>query len=640
LRIAAFVPLVAVSFAACIIPTKDNPATCSTNAECASQVCNLATYYCEPVGVDSGLPDDRPADAILVFDSGDDVSAETNIPIDVPLDQQYVDAAVDTRVPDAAGTCGTNADCPDSMKAFCVAGICVGCQPGLDGGASMCTAPTSVCDTITGRCVGCTASRQCSSAAAPVCDTTKNVCAACTADLQCQTKNATLPACRSDGQCVQCTATTASTSCTGPTPVCNTTTNTCAQCTASANCTGTTPICGSAEKCQACATDPDCAGLNDPARGSCTSTGACVQCTAANASKCAGTTSVCNTTSNKCVECLTNATCSGAAPICAIATSTCRGCANVADCTGFAGRTACAASGACVQCTDNTTCSGMTPICATGANACRKCGSDAECSTVGPGVCLTDGHCATDAQTVYVGTVGAAICSETNAGTVQAPVCSVQAGVTLAKKNSAVVVLIRGALSPASANIAVASPLTIAGKSTAIISPTASPGADTLTITSGEIYLRNLTIQGSTSPATGMGVKAAPDPGSTVTLHIDTCAVVNHPGGGILLNGAAFDIKNTTVSNNGSGSLGAITWGGILTNNPPSGGPMSLASVTIKDNGQVGLVCSASIAATTTFLASGNNNGSIKPTDQVGTSCGITTCVPASTTCGAQSQPQ
>jgi hypothetical protein len=133
-----------------------------------------------------------------------------------------------------------------------------------------------------------------------------------------------------------------------------------------------------------------------------------------------------------------------------------------------------------------------------------------------------------------------------------------------------------------------------------------------------------------------MGINAL----TGTTLHVDTCSVMNNPGGGILLNGAAFDIKNTTISNNGSGSLGSATWGGVYINNPPSSGTTTLSNVTIQNNGQVGLVCSASITSTTSVLASGNNNGSTKATDQIGNACGIASCSSAGTTCGVQSQPQ
>jgi hypothetical protein len=110
-------------------------------------------------------------------------------------------------------------------------------------------------------------------------------------------------------------------------------------------------------------------------------------------------------------------------------------------------------------------------------------------------------------------------------------------------------------LAAATPNIGVSSPLTIVGRNAAVLTPSA--GGDAITITSGEIYLRNLTIQGTASPKTGIGINAAPTSGSAVTLHMDTCAVTNNPGGGILLNGAAFDIKNTTVTGNGLGAMPA-----------------------------------------------------------------------------------
>jgi hypothetical protein len=247
---------------------------------------------------------------------------------------------------------------------------------------------------------------------------------------------------------------------------------------------------------------------------------------------------------------------------------------------------------------------------------------------------MADGHCAIDSEAVYVGTLGAAICSETNAGTASAPVCSLQIGVSLAKSGSKPVIVIRGSLAAGSTSVSVSSPLIIVGKNAAKIIPSA--GGDAITITAGEVYLRNLTIQGIASPASGMGINAT----AGTTLHLDTCAVVNNPGGGILLNGAAFDIKNTAVSNNGSGSLGGFSWGGVLADNPPTGGPTTLSNVTIQSNGQVGLVCSGIIAASTSVLATGNVNGSTKAIDQISTSCGITACAATSVTCGVQSQPQ
>jgi hypothetical protein len=247
---------------------------------------------------------------------------------------------------------------------------------------------------------------------------------------------------------------------------------------------------------------------------------------------------------------------------------------------------------------------------------------------------MVDGHCAADAETIYVGTLGTVTCSESNSGTLQAPVCSVQNGVSLAKSGGKAVVVVRGTLTAATTNIAASAPLTIVGRSTSAVL-TAAAGGDCLTITAGEIHLRNLTIQGGTS--TGMGINAAPTGGNTVTLDMDTCAIINNPGGGILLNGAAFDIRNTSITGNGPGTIIAtgLVWGGIkVDSQPPSGSTTSLNLVTITNNKQIGLSCAGGITGVGVF-ATGSAGGI-----DIGSTCGVTACTPASTTCGTQAQPQ
>jgi hypothetical protein len=184
-------------------------------------------------------------------------------------------------------------------------------------------------------------------------------------------------------------------------------------------------------------------------------------------------------------------------------------------------------------------------------------------------------------------------------------------------------VVLTGAL--ADFSIAVPSKvLTVAGKS-AVLTPAAF--ANGIDITSGTVYLRNITIQGATS--TGIGINAAPPGGSTVTLYLSGCKVTNNAGGGILLNGAAFDIENTTVTGNGPGNFGGLTtWGGVLVNTPPTGGPAILNLVTVQSNNPVGISCSGTITGTG-VLATGNLSTQITP------SCGFTSCA-AGTGCGAQ----
>jgi hypothetical protein len=169
------------------------------------------------------------------------------------------------------------------------------------------------------------------------------------------------------------------------------------------------------------------------------------------------------------------------------------------------------------------------------------------------------------------------------------------------------------------------------GKNSAVIVP--ASGADGLTIASGEIYLRGISIQGTAS--SGIGINAAPTGGNTVTLHMDSCAVSNNGGGGILLNGAAFDIKNTTITGNRA-NIDSTPWGGIYVQSLPASGPMILDFVTIQNNLGPGLVCALTTAIQGTgILATGNMAGEIT------TSCSVTSCSAsdASASCGAQSAP-
>jgi hypothetical protein len=488
-----------------------------------------------------------------------------------------------------------NGDCVDPAKGFCVAGVCTGCSAALcalaiDGGTAVC----ATSGTAAGKCVECAANGECSK------NPTKgfcvnNACTGCTTSL-CGGKV--------DGGASLICATTGAAA------------GQCVECVDSAGCT------------------------KDPGKGFCVSN-ACMGCQGAGAGACGGAKPACATAggaAGQCVECVDNTGCTASVAKGFCVGNACMGC-TAALCAGRTdGKTACASAGTlagqCVTCTSNAQCAGTAPICASATDTCRACPNDGECSATGPGVCMTDGHCATDGEAIYVGTLGSATCSPSNAGTSQAPVCSAQAGVGLAKSGAKAIVVIRGTLAAGSATISVTSPLTIVGRNSAVLTP-ADPGADAITITSGDITLRNLTIQGTARPKTGIGINAYPAPGSTVTLHMDTCAVKNNPGGGILLNGAAFDIKNTTVTGNGSGTFLGLPWGGVLVQSPPTGGPTNLSLVTVQTNDGGGVTCSAGIQGSG-VLSSGNTN----TVNQIGPACAITACTPASATCGTQAQPQ
>jgi hypothetical protein len=239
-----------------------------------------------------------------------------------------------------------------------------------------------------------------------------------------------------------------------------------------------------------------------------------------------------------------------------------------------------------------------------------------------------DGHCATDAETVYVqNVVGTCVDSGTNAGSAATPFCTARYAVTTAISTSGKdLVVAKGTV----ADFSIATPsktLTVVGQN-ATITP-GGAGADGIDITSGTVYLRGLTVQGATS--TGMGINAAPTTGSTVTLYMNSCKVTNNAGGAILLNGAAFDIENTTVTGNGPGTLGVASWGGILVNALPTSGSTNLNLVTVQNNNGGGIACSGPIQGTG-VLSTGNTN----TVSQIGPACGFTSCTAAGTSCGAQ----
>jgi hypothetical protein len=599
------------------LPTESAPVSCTTDKECtdigAGLRCDLTRKVCVCAGgyfpgcdkgADGGPSADGPSDlpvsqpdAVVQPDviAPLDVIVQPDVPVDVavvdtPADLSLPDTVIDSRVPDASGTCGTSSDCPDPSKSFCVGGVCTGCSTILcasrvDGGTAVC----ATSGTAAGKCVECVADAQCAgNPAKGFC--VNNACTGCTI---------ALCAGKVDG---------------GASLICAT--------------SGT-----AAGQCVECMADAQC--TKDPAKGFCTNN-ACTGCTTA---LCAGKVDggaslICatsGTAAGQCVECVDSTGCTKDPAKGFCTNNACTGC-TAALCAGRTdGKTACATTGTftgqCVACTSNAQCSGTTPVCNAATDTCRACVSDSECSA-GPGVCLTDGHCAMDAEAIYVGTLGSTTCSESNAGTALAPVCSLQNGVSIAKSGSKPVVIVRGVLASATPTIAVSSPLTIVGRNSAVVTPSA--GGDAITITSGEIHLRNLTIQGTATPKTGIGINAI----SGVTLHMDTCAVKDNPGGGILLNGAAFDIKNTTVTGNGPGQTGVSTWGGILVQSLPATGSTSLNLVSIQSNKQVGLSCAGGITGTG-VLASENTGGI-----DINTTCAITACTPASATCGAQSQPQ
>ena len=307
---------------------------------------------------------------------------------------------------------------------------------------------------------------------------------------------------------------------------------------------------------------------------------------------------------------------------------------DINPCNACGGSTPVCLNSSCVECATSADCTAAvtSPICDPTSHTCGACTTDAQCvaklgATGNPGVCRSeiDGHCATDAETVYVqNTTGCMTTYVLNGGggTATVPYCSLEP-VSGAASSTKTLVVIRGTVAAPDwtfQRAQGAAATTFVGQQSAVIASATTPGFN---LGSGVVYLRDLKLSSSASiciEATGG------------TLNLDNVMVNSCAGGGVLLNGAAFDVENATVMGNGPGTfMGLTTWGGILVNNPPSAGPTTFKLVTVENNTGGGVACSTSITGTSGVLVSGNSQGV-----DVGTTCGFSSCGSASATCGAQ----
>jgi hypothetical protein len=151
-----------------------------------------------------------------------------------------------------------------------------------------------------------------------------------------------------------------------------------------------------------------------------------------------------------------------------------------------------------------------------------------------------------------------------------------------------------------------------------------SSGAPAFAMSSGNVTIRRLSLTSSLS----MGIQAT---GGALTLDhvtVDHCAA-----GGIMLNGASFDIEDSSVLANGLGVDNVTTnWSGIYVK--LVSGTAKLRRVTIASNTNAGILCAQAVDGTE-VLAYGNGGGV-----DVGQACKIKVCgnsdASAGAMCGAQ----
>lgn len=353
----------------------------------------------------------------------------------------------------------------------------------------------------------------------------------------------------------------------------------------------------------------------------CSVSHACVSCAAVDAG-CPSATPVCEAASGRCLECVGGGDCPRDPGKSFCVGNKCAGClaAGTGACAARdASKPACSAVGTCVECMTSNDCLATSkPICDTASNVCVPCASDSACaaktSLVGPGVCMAhqDHRCATDAETIYIQRDVCAYGAPD--GSAAHPFCGFDDSAS-ALSPSRKVMVVRGLTStlqqPLPASLGQVS---IVGQNGATLSG--------IRLVGGSLYVRNVTV----SAGADMGISAT----SGATLQLDHVVVDSCAGGGILLNGAAFDIQNTTVTNNGPGQ-GTTLWGGILVQSLPSGATARLNLVTLEGNNPTGLWCQAGGIQGYGVLAADNSSGV-----DIGTSCNITGCSPAGASCGAQ----
>lgn len=327
-------------------------------------------------------------------------------------------------------------------------------------------------------------------------------------------------------------------------------------------------------------------------------------------------------------SCTSSSECPDAKPICD-AGGECRPCtaptvsANACAVVD-ASKPACAADGHCVVCVTSADCKSdpMKPICDVANQKCVACTSDSQCAAklgANPGVCMAhqDGRCATDGEAIYVSNASGCSDTATGAGTAAQPFCTLEPAAK-AVSSTRDLVVVRGAVTAATSAFSTSSESSIVGQQSAVI---ASVGASALQLALGsKLYARDVSI----TAVSGVGVMT----GASSALRLEHVTVANSSKGGIQVGGGAFDISNSTISGNGPGADGAVSWGGIYVQFPPPTGPARLRLVTLTDNKAAGITCTTAITGTGVFAA---RNGV-----DINSTCGFAACSPASATCGAQ----
>jgi hypothetical protein len=319
---------------------------------------------------------------------------------------------------------------------------------------------------------------------------------------------------------------------------------------------------------------------------------------------------VCELDAASCVVCVKDGDCKDKAnPICG-ADHLCHPCTTgSSQCAAFdAGTPICTASG-CVECTTSADCTAdaKRPICDIFTGICAPCTADSQCVAklgANPGVCMfhQDGHCATDAESVYVqpASVTCVPGAGTAGGTSSMPFCQLAVAVTSAGARRLFV--LRGGSITGGTTISNGGPYSLIGQSATI---TADVGQAGLHVSGTDVYVRGVKI-GTLNAAT-IGIIAD----GSATIRLDGVEIDNMPQGGLrVTDSAGYDVINSIFAGNGgTRDEGNRFVGGVWIDTPPSNQLSRFAFNTVVSNKRDGVTCASAIQTIDVSLIAGNFSG-------------------------------
>jgi hypothetical protein len=254
--------------------------------------------------------------------------------------------------------------------------------------------------------------------------------------------------------------------------------------------------------------------------------------------------------------------------ICEVDAGTCRTCLTGAECKARDLTKPGCAGGTCYECATNAECTvaATKPIC--DGHKCRSCAADTECG--GPGICDESGKCLLEEQVIHLD-ANATGCAAAD-GTAAKPFCSSDKAVA-ALAPARATIIVHGPNGQIALNTTAAPILVVGKKNAGGESASLSVGVGAgLAVISGDVLVRDITAVAGTSAnskgivasgattkvrllrvnvSTGTGIGVQADTG--VSLSMNRCIVQGNTVGGLLVNGAAYDVANSVFANNGYG---------------------------------------------------------------------------------------